>query len=96
MGRLVLTLTPAQRRELVRLRDRHPRAYVREQAAAILKVAAGASRRQVALRGLHKPRGPATVGAWVRRYLQQGAAGLLVRPGRGRRPAFSPGAPGRR
>lgn len=90
MGRRILTLNRAQSRELVALRDHHAKAYVREQAAAILKVAAGASRRQVARWGLHKPRRPATVGAWVRRYQQQGASGLLVQAGRGRPPAFSP------
>jgi transposase len=96
MGRLALSLTEAQIDELVALRDHHAKAYVREEAAAILKVAAGASRRQVALSGLHKPRRPATVGTWVRRYQQHGVAGLGVQAGRGRPPAFSPSVPGRR
>jgi hypothetical protein len=96
MGRLALSLTEAQAAELVALRDHHVQAYVREEAAAILKVAAGASRWQVALYGLHKPRRPATVGLGVRRYQQHGVAGLLVQAGRGRPPAFSPSATRRR
>lgn len=96
MGRSPLSLSAAQISELVALRDHHAKAYMREQAAAILKVAAGASRRQVALTGLHKARLPATVGTWVRRYQEQGVAGLLVQAGRGRPPAFSPSERGHR
>jgi transposase len=90
---LTVVLRPEQSRELERLRDHDPTPYVREKAAAILKVAAGQSLRAVARTGLLRPRRRETVGAWVRRYLADGAAGLRVRPGRGRTPAFSPSGP---
>ncbi len=85
-----LVLTNEQRAELEQLRDHHPKPYVRERAAALLKVAAGQSIRQVALRGLLKRRNPETVTEWVLRYLAEGPAGLLVRSGRGRKPSFYP------
>jgi len=87
---LSVTLTAAQHAELVGLRDHHPKPYVRERAAAILKVAAGRSAAWVAAEGLLRPHHPETIAAWVARYRRAGAAGLLVRPGRGRKPAFSP------
>jgi hypothetical protein len=62
----------------------------------VLKVAAGASVRSVARGGLLRPHRPETVAGWVRRYLAEGPAGLLIRPGRGRKPAFSPPAGGGR
>jgi transposase len=94
MRALTLALDPAQEAELEHLRDHHPKPYMRERAAALLQVAAGASARQVALHGLYRPRGPKTVHAWLRRYQAQGAAGLLVQPGRGRKPALSPAVGG--
>jgi transposase len=95
MRALILSLDPAQEAELAHLRDHHPKPYVRERASALLQVAAGRSARQVARHGLLRPRGPKTVHAWLRRYQTQGAAGLGVQPGRGRKPAFSPCACGR-
>ena len=92
---LTIELTPEQQQELEYARDHHEKPYVRERAAAILKIAAGMSGRQVALHGLLKRRHPDTIYAWVRRYLAEGIAGLLIRPGRGRKPAFSPSALGR-
>jgi len=85
-----LELTEEQRAELEMARRRHPKAYVRERAAAILKVDEGASIRQVALKGLLRRRRPETVKEWISRYLAEGLAGLLIRPGRGRKPVFSP------
>lgn len=79
-----------ERRELERLRDTSPKAYLRERAAAILKVAAGMAVYQVAREGLLKPRRRQTVGEWVSRYREAGIAGLSLRPGRGRPAAFSP------
>ncbi len=90
-----LVLTAEERKELERIRDRHPKPYVRERAAALLKIAAGRSGRDVALHGLLKRRYPDTIYGWVRRYKAEGVKGLLVRPGRGRKPAFSPSAPER-
>ena len=80
-------------RELTDARDRHPRAYLRERAAALLKVADGIHVPAVAAAGLLKPRKEDTVRDWVHRYQAGGLAALLVRPGRGRRPAFSPSEP---
>jgi hypothetical protein len=86
----VVPLSAEQRGELLRLRDHHPLPYVRERCAAILKVAGGEPVRRVALSGLLRPRREETVGAWIDRYLAFGQAGLGVRQGRGRKPAFSP------
>jgi hypothetical protein len=87
-----IDLTPEQRRALERVRDTHPRPYLRERAAAILKVADGQSARQVAKHGLLQRRDKSTVCSWVRQYLAEGLEGLKVKPGRGRKPAFSPSA----
>ncbi len=85
-----VTLSPAQEAELIAVRDHHPKPYLRERAAAILKVAQGHPVHQVASTGLYKPRQHETVSAWITRYLQDGLAGLRVQAGRGRKPAFSP------
>ena len=90
MSRLHLHLTAGQRAELARLRDHSPKPYLRERAAAVLKVADGWTCKQVAAVGLLRPRDEETVAAWVHRFAADGAAGLAVRPGRGRKPAFSP------
>lgn len=89
-GQIQLTLTAEQEAELIDVRDHDPRPYMRERAAALLKIASGISGRQVALNGLNKRRAPDTVYAWLHRYQTEGLAGLTVRPGRGRKPAFSP------
>lgn len=88
-----LDLTPAQRHELVDARDHHPRPYIREHAAAILKVADGQSIRHVAAHGLLKPRRRETIKAWIDRYQAAGLPGLQVHDGRGRKPAFFPPLP---
>jgi hypothetical protein len=88
-----LCLSGEQEAELTRLRDHHPKPYVRERTAALLKVAAGQTIKHVAEQGLLRPRQEETVGDWIARYREQGVAGLGVRPGRGRKPAFSPSTP---
>lgn len=88
-----LALSPAARANLVRRRDTAPKAYLRERAAALLKVADGQPAAQVARRGLLRPRDPDPVYAWLNRYHVDGLAGLAIRPGRGRKPAFSPSPP---
>lgn len=96
---LAVALRPDQTQELEQVRDHDPTPYLREKAAAILKVAAGQSLRAVARSGLLRPRRRETIAAWVRRYQAEGAAGLRVRSGRGRKPAFFPpltGGGGRR
>jgi transposase len=69
---------------------------LRERAAALLKIAQGASGLATARHGLLRARGPDTLYAWVARYQADGVAGLAIKPGRGRKPAFSPSLPGRR
>jgi transposase len=88
-----LLLTPDQRRELVDVRDTAAKPYLRERAAALLKIADGMPAAAVARTGLLRPRQPDTVYRWVHRYRTEGVAGLRDRPGRGRRPAFSPSVP---
>jgi len=91
MGRTcVLELTPRQRQVLTRVRAHHPKPHRREKAAALLKIADGWQVRDVARLGLLCPRARNTVSAWVARYQARGLAGLKVRAGRGRQPAFSP------
>ncbi len=88
-----LALSDAERTALVRLRDTAPKAYQRERAAALLKVADGHPAAQVARAGLLRARDPDTLYAWLDRYGDDGIAGLTIRPGRGRKPAFSPPVP---
>ena len=83
-------LTTTERADLTRLRDTAPQAYLRERAAALLKVADGMSAARVAHQGLLRPRKPDTLYAWIDRFIDAGIAGLQMRPGRGRKPAFSP------
>ena len=86
-------VTASQRRELLTARDHDPRPYVRERAAGLLKVADGASLRQVAHTGLLRRRRSETVRAWIARYQTAGLAGLRVQAGRGRKPLFFPAPP---
>lgn len=65
-----------------------PKPYLRERAAAILKVADGEVAYQVARTGLLRPRDPDTVYGWLQRFESAGVAGLTIRPGRGRKAAF--------
>ena len=88
-----LCLTAQQIEELKITRDRYPKAYVREKAAAILKVNQGQSVRQVVMSGLHKRRSEHTVKGWITGYLAAGLTGLLVKTGRGCKPAFFPSEP---
>jgi hypothetical protein len=85
-----LLLTPAQRAELVALRDTGPKPYLRERAAALLKIADGHPAAAVARTGLLRRRQPDTLYRWLARYRATGIAGLADRPGRGRKPAFFP------
>lgn len=92
-GRKELHLSAEERQALEVIRDTHSLAYVRERAAALIKLDDGLSGRQVALHGLLKPRRPDTVYGWLRRWQSEGFSGLWIRPGRGRKPAFSPYLP---
>jgi transposase len=84
-----IVLTAAEEVTLSEARDHHPLPYARERAAAVLKVAAGWSVRRVAAAGLLRPRRPETVGDWLDAYRQWGVVALVVRPGRGRKPAYA-------
>lgn len=92
MTQRTIELTVGQRLELEALRDRGAKAYQRERAAAILKVAGGQPAAGVARNGLLRRRKADTVYAWLNRFEAEGIAGLLIRAGRGRKPAFSPSA----
>lgn len=89
-----LTLTPDERSGLLDAVKHHTKAYVRERAAAILKIADGASAASVAARGLLVQRAPDTVYRWLNGYQRAGLRGLVIRPGRGRKPRLFP--PGER
>ena len=87
---ITICLTPEQQKQLEQIRDTDKRPYMRERSAAMLKIAEGITPCQVALNGLLKSRKPDTVYDWVHRYQQEGVAGLPVKPGRGRKPAYFP------
>jgi len=93
--RRTLTLAAEDRTALTDLAKRGLPAYLRERAAAMLKIADHQSPHAVALHGLLLPRDPDTVYAWLDAYQEHGIAGLRMQPGRGRHPAFSPSAAGR-
>ena len=92
MSRSQCALAAEERTALERLGHTAPQPYLRERAAAILKVAAGQSATQVARAGLLQPRKVETVCRGMARSRAEGRAGLAIRPGRGRKPAFSPSA----
>jgi hypothetical protein len=90
MTRRTVTLTDTHREALEQMRDHDPTPYKRERAAAILKIADGGIAEHIARSGLLHPRDPDTVRSWLNRFLAEGPAGLTIRPGRGRKPPFSP------
>ncbi len=75
-----LTLKPKERDELAWHRDHDPKPYVRERAAALLKVADGMTPHAVAQHGLLKRRDPDTVYAWLTWYQAEGLAGIEQHP----------------
>lgn len=70
--RRTLDLTAFQHQTLVDHRDHHPKPYVRERCAALLKIAEGQSPHAVARSGLLKPRDPDTVYGWLDWYERYG------------------------
>lgn len=86
----ILILSAAEREQLERMVKLDPKAYRRERAAALLKIAAGCPAARVAREGLLRPRQPDTVYAWCERFIEAGVAGLPMRPGRGRKVTFPP------
>jgi hypothetical protein len=88
----MLVLTPDARADLRALRDHDPVPAMRERAAALLKIADGATVYAVARHGLLKPRDPDTVYAWLDWYLADGIPGLRQhRHGGPRRRGLRPG-----
>lgn len=85
-----LDRSPAQRHDLTEVRDHHEKPYMREKAAALIKVDQGYSAHFVAQHGLLRRRDPDTVYAWLDTYEEAGIEGLYGAEGRGRKPAFSP------
>lgn len=92
-GHLKLELSETQRAELEDLRDHASQPYLRERAAALLKIADGLSGREVARHRLNRAHWQDTIYEWVKRYQVEGMVGLHIQPGRGRKPAFSPRTP---
>ena len=85
-----LSLLAAERLTLEQARDHHPLAYVRERAAALLRIAAGEAAYRVAVSGVLRPRHPETLYCWLAAYEQDGPASLRHKARRGR--GFSPAA----
>ncbi len=89
-GRIKIELSDQQRTEVEDI-CRHARLpYLRERAAAILKIAKGHSGRETARHLLNQAHWQDTVYEWVKRYQAEGIRGLKIRAGRGRKPSFFP------
>ena len=76
--RRTLEPTPEEHAYLVRMRDHDKRPYLRERAAALLKIASGLSPHHVARHGLLKPRDPDTVYQWLDDFIREKR--LIPRP----------------
>src|SRR5438045_914065 len=85
-----MPLTGAERQQLFHLRHHHPKPFLREPAAAILKLAHRMPAAQLAGRGLLRPRKPDSLYTRLDRFLIHGIAGLRILSGRARKAAFSP------
>lgn len=86
--RLELSASEREELEAVRRHDAHP--YMREKAAALLKIADGQIASQVAEHGLLQSHDPDIIYRWLKRWQTEGIKGLVVKKGRGRKAAFSP------
>lgn len=77
----MLQLSDEESKELQRLMRRAEKPHVRMKAAALWNLSRGKTRREVA-----EFLGASTVsvGAWAKRFRDEGVAGLAIRPGRGR------------
>lgn len=82
-----LPLSAAEQQELERAPNRDPRLYLRERAAALLKIAGGMAPFAVARGGLPKPRAPDTIYIRLNDYEKNRA--LHPQPARRRR-LFAP------
>lgn len=88
--RIVVDLSPEQQDELEITRNQHPKPYMRERAAAVLKVASGETLTAVGETGLVKRHEPETIHLWIQSYLASGLDGWVIKKGRGRKPAYFP------
>lgn len=85
-----LRLRENEETTLEEMRDHHPKAYLRERAAGLLKIARGYSINWVAKQGLLKQHRWETVAGWLNAYLADGLGGLYIGEGRGRKPSYEP------
>lgn len=88
-----LPLTDEQKDELVTVAKRHPKPYMRVKATALLLVNRGIPALVVGRDYLVPCRDADTMYSWMNKYEAGGVKALLIRKGRGRKPAFSPSAP---
>jgi transposase len=87
--RMHIELTEEQRKRLESWVRNPPKPYLRDRARAILRIADGEPIYKVA-RTLRTAVHRDTVSNWVKRFLAEGCEGLKIKPGRGRKPVFSP------
>ena len=85
-----LELSENEREALEKVRSHDARPYMREKAAALLKIADGQIASQVAEHGLLQSHDPDIIYRWLKRWQREGIEGLMVKKGRGRKAAFSP------
>jgi hypothetical protein len=90
-----LPLTEAAKAELEAVARHHAKPYMRTKASALLLVNRGIPAAVVARNYLVPRRDPDTLYSWIDKYLEGGVEALIVQPGRGRKPAFSPPAANR-
>ncbi|MBV9470046.1 MAG: hypothetical protein JO316_09375 [Abitibacteriaceae bacterium] len=86
MRQRTLDLAVSERAALEHIRDHDRRPYLRERAAALLKIADGLAALQVARSGLLKPRHPETILLWLNDFEQH----RQLRPRPACRGAFPP------
>lgn len=72
-----LNLSEIERQTLEQARDHHPTPYIRERAAALLRIASGEAAYHVAVAGVLRSRDPDTLYTWLSRYEREGLAGLF-------------------
>lgn len=83
MQKRILKISSAERQALEAVREHDARAYLRERAAALLKIADGWSAHAVAQRGLLRKHKSDTVYGWLTAYQEKSLPGLYQRPRRG-------------
>lgn len=87
-----LALTNAQKDELEEIAKSHAKPYMREKARALLLVERGIPALVVGRDYLIPRRDPDTMYSWMNLYEAGGVKALVIKQGRGRKPAFSPSA----